>query len=229
MITANVYNRVFFIKALEYGTAFAIDYENKQYLITAKHLIDPTAQASVRFFFDKKWMEIPATLLGLGAGEIDIAVFRVQALLCSRELELPASSKGMVIGQDVYFLGYPYKMWTDGGDAMLGRPCPFIKKGTLSSAFVSDDGVPRIYIDAINNEGFSGGPIVFHTHGKNDFRIAGVVSKFKIEFEKVIDPEGEHTEMTVAYNTGFLIGYEISNAIEIIKQNPDGLPIPAQV
>jgi len=229
MITANVYNRVFFIKALEYGTAFAIDHENKQYLITAKHLIDPSNQTSIRFFFNEKWMEIPATLLGVGVGEIDIAVFRVQALLCTAAFELPANSKDIVIGQDVYFLGFPYKMWTDGGEAMLGRPCPFIKKGTLSSAFVSYDGVPRIYIDAINNEGFSGGPIVFHTHGNNDFRIAGVVSKFKIEFEKVIDPDGDHTEMTVAYNTGFLIGYDISNAIEIINKNPSGQPIPGQV
>ena len=228
MITSNVYNRVFFIKALEYGTAFAIDYENKQYLITAKHLIDPSNQTSIRFFFNKKWVEIPVTLLGLGAGEIDIAVFRAQAQLCTPVFDLPASSKDMVIGQDVYFLGFPYKMWTDGGEVMRGRPCPFIKKGTLSSAFVSDDGVPRIYIDAINNEGFSGGPIVFHTHGKYDFRIAGVVSKFKIEYETVIDPAGDHTEMTVAYNTGFLIGYEISNAIEIIKRNPNGTPIPAQ-
>ena len=229
MITANVLNRVFFIKAQEYGTAFVIDHDDKQYLVTARHLIDPSSQTSIRLFLDKKWIELPVALLGVGSGEIDVAVFRAQTLLCPKRLPLPASSDEIVIGQDVYFLGFPYKMWTDAGPVMSGRPCPFIKKGTLSSAFISDDGVSRIYIDAINNEGFSGGPIVFHKHGKNDFRVAGIVSKFKIEFEKVIDPRGDHTEMTVAYNTGFLIGYEISNVIEIINKNPNGLPIPAQV
>ena len=225
MITANVYNRVFFIRADQYGTAFVIDHEGKQYLVTAKHLLAHD-QKSIRFFFDRKWVELPVTLIGLSAGEIDVAVFRCEVLLCPNRFPLSPTSKDMVIGQDVYFVGYPYKMWTDAGDAMAGRPCPFIKKGTLSSAFISDDGVARIYIDAINNEGFSGGPIVFQPPGKNEFQIAGVVSKFKIEFEKVIDLEGDHTEMTVAYNTGFLVGFDISNAIEIIKKKPDGLLVP---
>ena len=225
MITANVYNRVFFIRADQYGTAFAIDYDGKQYLVTAKHLI-ADVQKSIRLFFDRKWIELPATLIGLAIGEIDIAVFRVEMLLCKNEYELPATSKDIVIGQDIYFVGFPYKMWTDAGPALAGRPCPFIKKGTVSSAFVSNDGVHRIYIDAINNEGFSGGPIVFQPPGKMDFQVAGIVSKFKIEYEKVIDKDGEYTEMTVAYNTGFLIGFDISNAIDIIKKNPNGLPIP---
>jgi S1-C subfamily serine protease len=229
MITANVLSRVFFIKAQEYGTAFVIDHEDLQYLVTARHLIDPENQRSIRFFLNKKWIDLPVTLTGIGQGEVDLAVFRVSALLCPKRLPLPASTNEIVIGQDVYFVGFPYKMWTDAGAVMAGRPCPFIKKGTLSSAFTSDDGVSRIYIDAINNEGFSGGPIVFHTRGNNNYRVAGVVSKFKIEYERVIDPIGGHTEMTVAYNTGFLIGYDISNAIEIIGANPNGFPIPAQV
>ena len=86
-----------------------------------------------------------------------------------------------------------------------------------------------MYVDALNNPGFSGGPIVFQPPSKTDFKVAGIVSKFKIEFEQVIDPDGDHTEMTVAYNTGFLIGYDISKAIEIIDRNPNGLPIPQQV
>lgn len=225
MITANVYNRVFFIRADQYGTAFVIDHEEKQYLVTAKHLLADDRR-SIHFFLDRKWVELPVALIGLSVGEIDIAVFRCEALLCPNGFPLVPTSKDIVIGQDVYFVGYPYKMWTDAGEAMAGRPCPFVKKGTLSSAFTSHDGVARIYIDAINNEGFSGGPIVFQPPGRNEFQVAGVVSKFKIAFEKVIDPEGDHTEMTVAYNTGFLVGFDISNAIKIIELNPGGLPIP---
>jgi hypothetical protein len=226
LITANVYNRVFFIRAEQYGTAFAIDHEGRQYLITAKHLLS-NDQRSINFFLDRKWVELPVTLIGLAAGETDVAVFRCEMLLCPNGFPLPPTSKDIVIGQDVFFVGYPYKMWTDAGKALKGRPCPFVKKGTLSSAFVSDDGISRIYIDAINNEGFSGGPIVFQPPGKREFQVAGVVAKFKIAFEKVIDPEGDHTEMTVAYNTGFLVGFDISNAIEIISKRPNGLTLQA--
>lgn len=224
MITANIYNRVFFIRAAEYGTAFVIDVENRQYLITAKHLVSET-QTSALIFLHRKWSEFPVTLIGMGAGEVDIAVYRLEILLCPPGFPLEASLDGIVIGQDAYFLGFPYKMWTDGGDALAGRPCPFIKKGTVSSAFKSDDGISRIYLDAINNEGFSGGPIVYQIPGAREFKVGGVVSKFKIEYERVIDPAGDHTEMTVAYNTGFLVGYEIGSALEIIKRNPAGLLI----
>lgn len=226
MITANVYNRVFFIKAADYGTAFAIDHDGKQYLVTAKHLVNTEKQEAIKFFFNRKWIDLTVKLIGLGSGETDLAVFCTNALLCTKDLALEPSSEGIAISQDVFFVGYPYKMWTDAGSALKGRPCPFVKKGILSSSFVGDDGVPRLYIDALNNPGFSGGPIVFQPPGRTEFKIAGIVSKFKIEFEKVIDPNGDHTEMTVAYNTGFLVGYDISKAIEIIERNPNGLPIP---
>jgi hypothetical protein len=108
---------------------------------------------------------------------------------------------------------------------MAGRPCPFIKKGTLSSAFNSGDGVHRLYVDAINNEGFSGGPLVFAGHGTNDFRVAGVVSRFKTEHEPVLDQNGEKTGMTVEYNTGFLIAYDIDYVVGLIRANPIGLPL----
>lgn len=226
MITANIYNRVFFIKAADYGTAFAIDHGGKQYLVTAKHLINPQKQETIKFFFDRRWVDISVELIGLCRDETDIAVFRANQILCTKDFTLEPSSDGVVISQDVFFVGYPYKMWTDAGKAMNGWPCPFVKKGILSSSFVGDDGISRLYIDALNNPGFSGGPIVFQPPGKTEYKIAGVVSKFRIEFERVIDQSGDHTEMTVAYNTGFLMGYDISKAIEVIERNPNGFPMP---
>jgi len=226
MITANVYNRVFFIKGEDYGTAFAIDHAGKQYLVTAKHLVGSERLQVFRFFLDKIWVDVSAELLGLAGGGADVAVFRVDRILCPRDLPLEPSSNGICISQDVFFVGFPYKMWTDAGSALMGRPCPFVKKGILSSAFVGDDGVARLYVDALNNPGFSGGPIVFQPPGSKEFKVAGVVSKFRIDFERVLDKRGDETGMTVAYNTGFLVGYDISRAIEIIERNPVGLAIP---
>ena len=80
-------------------------------------------------------------------------------------------------------------MWSDGGEVMRGRPLAFIKKGTLLSLDLRD-GVQTIWVDAINNEGSPGGPLVFRTGVPNEFKIAGVVSKFRTSHENVFDREG---------------------------------------
>ncbi|MEB2026433.1 hypothetical protein VDR74_16140, partial [Xanthomonas campestris pv. campestris] len=72
-------------------------------------------------------------------------------------------------------------------------------------------------VNAINNEGFSGGPLFFYPAGKpEEVRVAGVVSKFRVEYENVIDENGEPTGMTVPYNTGFLIAYGSKYILSII-------------
>lgn len=226
MITANVFHRVFFIKAADYGTAFAVDHNDRQYLVTAKHLLDAEVPRTIKFFRNRRWVDVEVEIVGLGAGEVDVAVFRASEILCAKELALDPSSRDVVVSQDVFFVGYPYKMWTDAGNALNGKPCPFVKKGILASSFVGDDGISRLYVDALNNPGFSGGPIVFQPPGRSEFKVAGIVSKFKIDFEKVLDLDGHCTGQTVAYNTGFLVGYDISKAIDIIERNPKGFPIP---
>jgi len=130
----------------------------------------------------------------------------------------------LALGEDMFFLGFPFKMWGDIGAFMGGFPCPFAKKGTLSSLGV---GSPQVlYVDAINNEGFSGGPLFFYPMSKpKELRIAGVVSKFRIEHEPVIDEYGDPTKMTVPYNTGFLVAYSINHAIELIRPSTGSRPM----
>lgn len=228
MITTNVYNRVFFIRGGEYGTAFTVDVENKQYLVTARHLLaEPERTESVLFLHNNSWKTLPLKVVGVARGEVDIAVLSPSIRL-SPAMPLEATQKDIVLGQDVYFVGYPYKMWADMGSVLNGRPAPFIKKGTLSSAFSAGDSARRLFVDAINNEGFSGGPLVFKPQGQPDFRVAGVVAGFKTEYEAVLDEHGEKTTMTVAYNTGFLLAYDIKYVVEMIAANPIGLPIGGQ-
>ncbi len=161
--------------------------------------------------------------MGVGRGEIDVTVLSPSKRL-SEDIPLEPSLQ-LILGQDVYFAGFPLKMWSNGGELMHGRPLPFVKKGTLSAGWDPEDSVKRLYVDAINNEGFSGGPLVFHEHTSGQLKVAGVVSKFKIEEEPVLNAEGEKTELKVQYNTGFLIAYGISHALEMIRLNPVGLPI----
>ena len=82
MILTNILYRTFFIKAAQYGTAFTVNVEGVEYLVTAKHLLDTSVrQFELQIFHDKKWLRGPATVVGHGKGEIDIAVLRVDSPL----------------------------------------------------------------------------------------------------------------------------------------------------
>lgn len=208
-----------------YGTAFSLDVDGRQYLISARHVVGDLADSTLKLHINKHWIDVPTTVVGVGRGEIDITVLAPLKRL-SEDIELEPSL-ALMLGQDVYFAGYPLKMHANAGELMYGRPLPFVKKGTLSAGWDPDDPVKRLYVDAINNEGFSGAPLVFQEHATGKLKVAAVVSKYKTEDEPVIGKDGEETGMTVKYNTGFLIAYSIKHALDLIKLNPVGLQVPA--
>lgn len=207
-MTSNVFFRTFFVKFEAYGTAFTIDHKGKEYLVTAKHLLNiHTDHYSVNIYLQKKWNSFPLELVGHGRGDLDVSVFRFIGMdrFVPEEYPLSLDSSGIFVGQDMFFAGFPYKMHVDYGEELFGnRPGAFIKKGTISSFNSSDQ---TLYLDAINNEGFSGGPIFYRPNdGSVPAKVVGVVSRFREESERVIDSKGEFTGEVVKYNTGFLIG-----------------------
>lgn len=75
-MTFNVLDRVFFVRGLEYGTAFTIDIDSKQYLVSARHVIGDNASiSSLKLFHDKTWKDLRVTFVGAAKGEVDISVF----------------------------------------------------------------------------------------------------------------------------------------------------------
>jgi Trypsin-like peptidase domain len=216
MLPSNIAYRTLFICAEQYGTAFAVDVGTEQYIVTAKHLLPASGdQVPLKFFRRKAWEECLAHVVGRGRGDLDVAVLKVPQRFASDEHNLLLSMGNMTVGQEVFFLGFPYKLWIDYGELLDGLPGPFLKKGTLSAV---EHGPPTtLYIDAMNNEGFSGGPLYYCENGNpNHVHIAGVVSKYRTEHESVVSSDGTKTEMTVEYNTGFLVAYDIKHAIALI-------------
>ncbi|MCI4569495.1 serine protease [Lysobacter sp. CFH 32150] len=222
MVPSNILYRTFFIKAEEYGTAFTVDVEGQEYLVTARHLLDQTKnQLSIQLFQNERWRTVSALVVGHARGEVDISVLQLQERLTHPEFLVNPTIAGIVLGQDVHFVGFPYKMWSNVGALMGGLPCAYVKKGTVS-AFQNSD--PQIlHIDAINNEGFSGGPLFFYPPGQpREIRIAGVVSKFKVEYEDVLDAKWEANGMKVPYNTGFLVAYGSKYILSLIAAHRGG-------
>ncbi|MYC29349.1 MAG: hypothetical protein F4X65_04560 [Chloroflexi bacterium] len=123
----------------------------------------------------------------------------------------------MVLAQDVYFCGYPYGLTVEAGpDINQGFPIPLVKKGVLSGMSPN-----RFLIDAINNPGFSGGPVVFAAPQSNNFKVAGVISGYRVEYDPVL-LNGEDIGLRYGYNTGLVLAYDLRDGVEYITQNPTG-------
>ncbi len=230
MITTNVIHRTFHIRYGNLtGTTFTIDRDNKQYLVTARHVVkDIKTGSSIAIFHDKQWKSTTVEVVGIGAGEIDVVVLTCPVRLAPL-LPLKASSGGLAYGQTVYFLGFPFG-WDGGGENInLDFPMPFVKAGIVSSITFGDSS--RIYVDGHNNRGFSGGPVVFAPHGQKQaqLQVAGVVSSYPSSWQPILNKRGvpilSDNDEPLAYfqeNTGFVVAFNIRHATEMIDVNPIG-------
>lgn len=217
MVTANILNRTLFISAAEYGSAVVINVDGIEYVVTAKHLLPLTTTTSIKIRSNETWVEYRTKEIGRAPGEIDIAVLQIDKRFGVDDLPAAADMGGLVLGQDVFFVGFPYKLEGPVGFVRDRRPLGYVKKGTVSALDSQDH--PALVIDAINNEGFSGGPVVFAEIGRaaNELKIAAVVSKYRTEQEYVIGADGNKTGQTIEYNTGFLYAYNIRYALDLIR------------
>lgn len=177
MITNNVIQRTFHIQVgNSTGTCFTIDVDTKQYLITAKHIVrDCTGIFLLKILHEQQWKEIQVSLVGHCPNDIDISILSAQFQL-SPTFPLEPTSQGLVYGQDVYFLGFPYGMGEEVGNINRNFPLPFVKKAIVSCLQTKENGGKIVYLDGHNNPGFSGGPVVFRETNTIDYKVMSVIS-----------------------------------------------------
>ncbi len=215
MLTANIWNRVFRLSTGDgHGTAFAVESESgTQYLVTARHVVEGHS-GDIRLEAYGDEYRIPLDMVEGVPDGVDIAVIRLATPLAT-VLPTTFNSDGSVFSQDTYFLGYPYglAMRAHGVDMM-----PFVKKATLSAHDIRSDGTRVLYLDGINNPGFSGGPVAFYKppHGGGEPHIAGVVSGYRISPDE-LEVRGQRVEdAVVRANSGIIVAYDIRHAMEAI-------------
>lgn len=227
MITGNAIHRTFQIMVGQStGTCFTVDVDDKQYIVTAKHVIESISDsATISIFHDNQWKPIDVTLVGHSKGDIDVSVIATTALL-SPSLELESSMDGIIYGQDVYFLGFPYGMVTDAGVINNDFPMPFVKKAIVSNITSTSSKTELIFLDGHNNPGFSGGPVIFVDQSNKKQKVAAIISGYRFK-EEPIYQNGQEVNLTYKYNTGLIITHDIKNAIDLIKANPIGCVINA--
>lgn len=229
-LPSNVFRRVVMIKAGDsFGTAFTLDVDGRQYLITAKHVVATAKdEDTIEIRTADSWKPMKLKILRC-AEPIDIAVL-VPLSQLTVNFKLDHSSH-FFFGQDVYFVGFPYGLAT-GMKANGPFPLAFIKKGIISATQNEGDATV-IYVDGHNNPGFSGGPVVYRDLNQNQpnvYNVAAVISGFRHDFEPVVrwveikpgQKKLVETGDLVRQNTGIVRGYAIRHAVELIRKNPIG-------
>lgn len=239
MLTTNIIQRVLHIGWNNLaGTAFTVDHGSKQYLVTARHVVPGIKSGDViKIFHENSWRDLSIDVVGIGKDKVDVAV-----LACSVQLSplhpLVPSIAGLLYGQSVSFLGYPFG-WDGGGEHInRGVPLPFAKAGVVSALEFGD--AKRIFLDAHGNKGFSGGPVVFvpHEQPNGELHVAGIVSHFPTSrhwqnWLPVVDRGGSpiinHQGEPLGYvrdNPGIVVAFSINHAMELIDTNPIGFQLP---
>ncbi|HCE42846.1 MAG TPA: hypothetical protein DET40_04810 [Lentisphaeria bacterium] len=222
-VTSNMLMRVFAIQnGSNHATAFAIDVDNRQYLVTAKHAMPGTTDtAQIKIFHEEKWKDISVKVMR--SDEADIAVLCPPVQIAPA---LPVLLKGdHYLGQDVFFLGFPYMLHTNlTVPDNRGFVIPFVKKGALSAWFKEGNSrYPTIFVDGINNPGFSGAPIVV-MNPKREAIIIGIISGYRQSQDPVTN-RGIDTGLISLANSGIIVCGDIKYALDEIKKKPEGAQI----
>jgi S1-C subfamily serine protease len=211
--------RTFFIKAgSEAGTAFTVDHQGRIYLVTARHVVAelPTTGATLQVWQKGQWADYKTIrTLFPKSSDVDIAVLETEEK-ASKPYEITSddASGGPTFGQQVWFLGYPYGISSHFSN---GTIIPFIKRGTMSAVDASDPDAVVIYLDAFNNPGFSGGPILYWSFSSQKYKLLGVVKGYRNDTAKMV-VNGTQVDTNLLVNSGILVGYSIEYVIKAIER-----------
>jgi hypothetical protein len=223
MVTSNAIQRTVHIRyADQIATAFFIDVDSRQYLVTARHVVpDLQGEAFISILHNNDWHDVGVRLVGHAPGEADISVLALPYRIAGADLTLPPDAAGLTVGQEAFFLGFPFGLFGEMGAANNHYPLPFVKRATVSCFEHNQHGLHRIFLDGNNNLGFSGGPVVFCLPGTNELRVAGVISGYRYEDQPIFHGT-ELLPLSTRHNTGIIFSYGIGYATSLARGNPIG-------
>ena len=226
--TTNIFYRVFHLRVtdgetvLSGGTMFAVDVDERQYFVTARHIGQHIGSNGIQVMQNNMWVSHPATVVGHGRGEVDVTVITLQNPLIPDEsrFSLPLGTTGMTIGEEMMFLGFPAVYDPAMGFSLHhGFPLPLAKYARLSNLPQRDQ---PMWLDGHNNPGFSGAPLCFAPKENNELVVAGVVCAYMHSRGEVVSGRGEPAGLYVQENTGLMLAWDMAHCVEIIQSNPIG-------
>jgi len=218
-----VLNRVLFIRyGNRVGSAFTIEINEQQYIITARHNVENICEEdNISIYHDFRWKDLKVKSISFDDPKFDVIVL-VPDFQITPKTDVKFTMDNLYIGQDIYFLGFPFGLKTELGELNSNFPIPFVKKGICSAIDFTNKEFIKIWIDGFSNPGFSGGPIIFKDYSSGNFKIAGLLKGHLIEKVDIYSSNNTNTNDFVKINSGIILGISIGNIIDkinrIIKQ-----------
>jgi hypothetical protein len=204
------------------ASCFVVTHRGRQWLITAKHVVDATVQNGHATFTltGENGLNVglaaPMKPISLVEAGPDVAVFSIgDHKIVRNEMMLMPSAEGVMLSQEVFFLGYPMP-----GTLPLSGHLPAVRRGIVSQR-AALTGVVAWIIDGHNLPGFSGGPLVFASDGGagSTWHVLGVVSGY-VQHRIAVEIAGAAVPgtpgPTVPSNAGLVVVYDIKHAIDAI-------------
>lgn len=229
-LTRNIYSNVFNIKYNgEIGTTFIIENDSSNYFVTAKHiLIKPNDSKSPKYgdkitfeiLRENSWVSLNGNIyfdsINLG---VDVIVIKPNNMNF-RKTGIDLKGISTIIGDEGFFLGFPYNLKTDDKENKNnGFPFPLVKKGVLSG-LIFENNISILLLDGHNNPGFSGGPVFFKNRFNDEdelYHLVGVISAYQAQINELITPLGT---FQYSENSGIIIALGQRHIYEIIQGIP---------
>jgi len=218
-VSKGVLNRILFIRYGNHtGSAFTIEINEQQYIITARHIVENIREEdNIFIYYDLGWNDLKVKTISFDDPKFDVIVL-VPDFQITPKTDIKFTMDGLCIGQDIYFLGFPFGLKTEVGELNSNFPLPFVKKGTCSAIDSTDKEFKKIWIDGFSNPGFSGGPIVFKDYSSGNFKIAGLLKGHLSEKVDIYSNNNIDTNDFVEINSGIILGISINSIIDRINR-----------
>lgn len=200
------------------GTCFMIYENQKNYIVTAKHVLGKISnKQKIKFSIQQNgnWSELSGEVLLHSNPQIDVAVIITNFdTLYTHAIKI--GSTYPILGQEGFFLGYPLGIATHD-NIMDGFPIALVKKCTFSGSF-SQNGVIGFFLDGHNNPGFSGGPVLFRDFNNKSSvpYLIGIISGYINERKEMITTFGN---FKYDENSGIILCYGANHIKEILSLN----------
>lgn len=225
MVPSNMLQRIFHIGHNgSIGTGFTIDVDGRQYLVTARHVVEGlTSDSQISLLRNGAWGSIDIGNVWNSPTGADIALLSLRSQLSPAHHIVVGGAGSFFLSQQIFFLGFPFGLNMEVGQINNGYPMPFVKTGIVSSFSSVSGGSQLIYCDGHNNPGFSGGPIVT-VSARSEVTIIAVVSAYRYNEDPVL-LNGVDSGLTYRSNTGLVIGCGVNEALLHARAAADGVAI----
>lgn len=222
-----IFSRVFFIRCgSRKGTGFSIDADDRQYLVTATHLLQELQDGKVlELFHGGKWKPLETRVIGSGPPQIDVIILALNFRITLPEISLQPLGRTFQVGEEVMCLGFPFGEWKQAEGAEAAFPTPFLKKGVVAYVSASSSAVKCVFIDSVPNPGFSGGPVLCRDETKGMWQVGAIMSGFEYDHLPIYFGDDQVHVSADPNSRDFMVAYDVKQALDIINLNPAGFSL----